>query len=63
MDVDRLPLRPHRGGVRPRGGPADSVRHQAQVLYLHRVQPRAKAIANIDNTDPEHPRRTFSDSC
>lgn len=45
------------------GGPSDSVRRQAEELYLHRVQPRAKAIANIDNTDPEHPRRTFSDSC
>jgi uridine kinase len=45
------------------GGRADSVRRQAEELYLHRVQPRAKAIANIDNTDLEHPRRTFSDSC
>jgi uridine kinase len=39
------------------------VRRKAQRLYLHRVQPRTKAIANVDNSDPEHPRRTFSDSC
>src|SRR4051794_15322714 len=40
-----------------------SVRAQAEELYLDRVQPRVKAIANVDNTDPEHPRRTFADSC
>jgi uridine kinase len=40
-----------------------SVRAQAEHLYLDRVQPRVKAIANVDNTDPEHPRRTFADSC
>lgn len=45
------------------GGPAGSPRRDAERLYLHRVQPRGKAVANIDNTDPEHPRRTFSDSC
>jgi len=40
-----------------------STRADAERLYLHRVDPRRKALANIDNTDPEHPRRTFSDSC
>ncbi|WP_210508735.1 hypothetical protein [Naasia sp. SYSU D00057] len=40
-----------------------SIRAQAEELYLDRVQPRVKAIANVDNTDPEHPRRTFADSC
>ena len=40
-----------------------SVRADAERLYLHRVDPRRKALANIDNTDPDHPRRTFSDSC
>jgi len=42
---------------------ASSVRARAEHLYLDRVQPRVKAIANVDNTDPEHPRRTFADSC
>ncbi len=42
---------------------ADSPRAQAERLYLDRVQPRAKAHANVDTTDPEHPRRTFADSC
>jgi uridine kinase len=40
-----------------------SIRADAERLYLHRVDPRRKALANIDNTDPDHPRRTFSDSC
>ncbi|MCU1571385.1 MAG: uridine kinase [Naasia sp.] len=43
-------------------GTAD-VRREAQRLYLKRVQPRVKAHANVDNTDPDQPRRTFSDSC
>ncbi|WP_210478963.1 hypothetical protein [Naasia sp. SYSU D00948] len=47
-----------RAGLAP-GSP----RALAQRLYLDRVQPRARANANIDATDPEHPRRTFADSC
>jgi uridine kinase len=41
----------------------EEVREAAQRLYLKRVRPSVVAIANVDNTDPEHPRRTFSDSC
>lgn len=34
-----------------------------QKLYLADAQPRAQASAIVDNTDPDHPRRVFSDSC
>lgn len=35
----------------------------ADALYLAEVNPRGKAMAIIDNSDPEHPRRVFADSC
>jgi hypothetical protein len=34
-----------------------------QTTYERQSAPRVKANANIDATDPEHPRRTFADSC
>jgi uridine kinase len=34
-----------------------------QKLYLAEANPRARASAIVDNTDPEHPRRVFADSC
>lgn len=34
-----------------------------QAAYERSSAPRVKANANIDATDPEHPRRTFADSC
>ena len=34
-----------------------------QDRYEKRAAPRVRATANIDATDPEHPRRTFADSC
>ena len=34
-----------------------------QKLYLAEANPRARASAIVDNTDPEHPRRVFTDSC
>ena len=46
----------------PESGPED-VRAEADALYLREVGPRAKATAIIDNRDPEHPRRSFADSC
>jgi uridine kinase len=46
----------------PETGPED-VRAEADALYLRAVGPRAKATAIIDNRDPEHPRRSFADSC
>ncbi|WP_349898441.1 nucleoside/nucleotide kinase family protein [Parafrigoribacterium soli] len=35
----------------------------ADALYVAEVNPRGKAVAIIDNSDPEHPRRSFADSC
>ncbi|HXD60719.1 MAG TPA: uridine kinase [Lacisediminihabitans sp.] len=35
----------------------------ADALYLAEVTPRGKAMAILDNSDPEHPRRIFADSC
>lgn len=34
-----------------------------QKLYLAEANPRTRASAIVDNTDPEHPRRVFADSC
>jgi uridine kinase len=34
-----------------------------EVLYLEDADPRAAASAIIDNTDLDHPRREFADSC
>lgn len=34
-----------------------------QKLYLAEANPRDRATAIIDNSDPEHPRRIFADSC
>ena len=36
---------------------------QAQALYRAAVSPRRHATAIVDNTDTEHPRRQFADSC
>lgn len=36
---------------------------KGQALYLKDAKPREKATAIIDNSDPEHPRRLFADSC
>ncbi|AYF98862.1 nucleoside/nucleotide kinase family protein [Protaetiibacter intestinalis] len=35
----------------------------AQELYERDAKPRQAAIAIIDNTDVEHPRRVFADAC
>lgn len=35
----------------------------AQELYERDAHPRQTAIAIIDNTDPDHPRRVFADAC
>lgn len=34
-----------------------------QALYLAEANPRSRATAIVDNTDPDHPRRVFADSC
>jgi len=35
----------------------------ADELYVGEANPRGAAVAIIDNSDPEHPRRIFADSC
>lgn len=35
----------------------------ADALYVEAANPRGKAMAIIDNSDPDHPRRIFADSC
>lgn len=35
----------------------------ARTLYAAESKPRATAAAIMDNSDPEHPRRVFADSC
>lgn len=35
----------------------------ADELYERDAKPRETAIAIVDNTDPEHPRRVFADAC
>ncbi|MFD1712888.1 hypothetical protein ACFSBZ_00240 [Amnibacterium flavum] len=42
-------------------GPRDLSDEQAR--YERQRAPRVRATSNVDNTDPEHPRRTFADSC
>lgn len=43
------------------GSPPESA--AAQELYERTVTPRTRANAIVDNSDPEHPRRRFADSC
>ena len=35
----------------------------ADRLYVAQANPRTRATAIVDNSDPEHPRRVFADSC
>jgi uridine kinase len=47
-----------------RDGPAAAAAAaDAEDRYIADVNPVKRAVANIDMTDPAHPRRTFSDSC
>lgn len=52
-------------GARPLDrAPGQSPRHPgAQKLYVKDANPRSRAAAIVDNSDPEHPRRVFADSC
>jgi uridine kinase len=46
-----------------REGAADVASDPSQAAYQHTAAPRVRATANVNNSDPEHPRRTFADSC
>ncbi|PZQ91773.1 MAG: uridine kinase [Leifsonia xyli] len=51
-----------RDGIQP--GSEHAGRHEgAHELYERDAHPRQAAIAIIDNTDPDHPRRVFADAC
>ncbi len=56
--VESDPAAPVAGGT---GDDGDAT--QADAIYVRQVSPRAKAVAIIDNSDPEHPLRRFADSC
>jgi uridine kinase len=46
------------------GGAGVGTRYtEGQALYRAEAGPRRKAVAIIDNTDLDHPRRVFADSC
>lgn len=46
------------------GNPSDAPREAGgQALYLAEADPRARATAIVDNSDVDHPRRVFADSC
>ena len=47
-------------GVAPDGAPEPT---EGQRDYERTIRPRMAATANLNNSDPDHPRRTFSDSC
>jgi uridine kinase len=54
--------------LKPAAGPGGSEagvarQTEAQEIYRKEVGPRTKATAIIDNTDNDHPRRSFADSC
>jgi uridine kinase len=40
-----------------------TVEAQADALYIAEARPRAAAVAIIDNSDQDHPRRVFADTC
>ncbi|MET0989396.1 MAG: hypothetical protein ABWY54_01990 [Glaciihabitans sp.] len=45
------------------GGSAAAAATPEQERYSREVAPRRVATAIVDNTDEEHPRRRFADSC
>jgi uridine kinase len=51
--------------LRAAGEPAESIERAlaGQAKYRSHLDPTAKATTLIDNSDPEHPRRIFADSC
>jgi uridine kinase len=47
----------------PENDGGESAETGADELYLAEAKPRSAAVAIIDNSDAEHPRRVFADSC
>jgi uridine kinase len=53
-----------RDGTDPDPWAASNARYrEGQELYLRDADPRAAASAIVDNTDVDHPRRVWADSC
>ena len=53
-----------RDSAAPNPRPERQLRYSgAQALYAVEAKPRTAANAIVDNTDPDHPRRRFADSC
>ncbi|TXN32794.1 uridine kinase [Lacisediminihabitans profunda] len=48
---------------RPEDEGGESAEQGADALYLEEANPRAAAVAIIDNRDVDHPRRVFADAC
>lgn len=44
-------------------GTPKAERYAGAFAIYEKTKPRAAATITVDNTDPEHPRRVFSDSC
>jgi uridine kinase len=51
--------------LREAGATAEEVERArtAEARYRSHLDPTAKATSLVDNSDPEHPRRIFADSC
>jgi uridine kinase len=45
------------------GGSSAAAAETEQERYIREVSPRRIATAIVDNTDEDHPRRRFADSC
>ncbi|WP_411699921.1 uridine kinase [Conyzicola sp.] len=56
--------RAERDSASPNPRPQRHLRYSgAQALYAAESKPRTTATAIVDNTDADHPRRRFADSC
>ena len=65
LDADDA-VRAERLSIRDRIEPGSDLAERyegAHRLYEKDAKPRQAAIAIIDNTDPDHPRRVFADAC
>lgn len=63
-DDEATERRALRDSAAPNPRPERQLRYGgAQALYAAEVRPRTAATAIVDNTDVDHPRRRFADSC
>ena len=63
-DYEATARRAQRDSAAPNPRPERELRYSgAQALYAVESKPRTSATAIVNNTDANHPRRTFADSC